>query len=128
MGITDRNDLEGVIRWDDYGLIDYARAAAYGPKNIVFYNTSAYKDFSNISESIDIEFNPKESISTGISDSNNIVDAYNKQPPLKIVWPSKINTYGSTQESITYAKNDINRFISRKIFLRTNTVSRQKLC
>lgn len=115
IGITDRNNLEGVIRWDDYGLIDYARAAAYGPKNIVFYNTSAYKDFSNISESIDIEFNPKESISTGISDSNNIVDAYNKQPPLKIVWPSEINTYGSTQESITYAKNDINRFISRKI-------------
>lgn len=115
MGITDRSEHEGVIKWDDYGLIDYARAAAYGPKNIVFYNTSAYKDFSNISESIDIDFNPKESISEGISNSNNIVDAYNNQPSLKIVWPSEINTYGNTQESITYVKNDINRFISRKI-------------
>lgn len=115
MGITDRNDHEGVIRWDDYGLIDYARAAAYGPKNIVFYNTSVYKEFSNISESIDIEFNPKESILTGVSDSNSLVDAYNKQPPLKIVWPSEINTDGSIQESITYSKNDINRFISRKV-------------
>lgn len=115
IGITDRNEHDGVIRWDDYGLIDYARAAAYGPKNIVFYNTSAYKDFSNISESIEIGFNPKESILAGISDCNSIVDAYNKQPPLKIVWPSEINTYGSVQESITYVKNDVNRFISRKL-------------
>ena len=115
IGITDRNEHEGVIRWDDYGLIDYARAAAYGPKNIVFYNTSVYKEFSNISESVDIEFNPKESILTGVSDSNSLVDAYNKQPPLKIVWPSEINTDGSIQESITYSKNDINRFISRKV-------------
>lgn len=115
VGITDRNEHEGVIRWDDYGLIDYARAAAYGPKNIVFYNTSVYKEFSNISESVDIDFDPKESILTGVSDSNSLVDAYNKQPPLKIVWPSEINTDGSIQESITYSKNDINRFISRKV-------------
>ena len=115
IGITYRTEHEGVIKWDDYGLIDYARAAAYGPKNIVFYNISVYKEFSNISESVDIEFNPKESISTGVSDNNSLVDAYNKQPPLKIVWPSEINTYGSIQESITYSKNDINRFISRKV-------------
>lgn len=113
--LTDRDELDGVVKWDDYGLIDYARAAAYGPKNIVFYNTAVYKEFSNISSSIDIDYNPRDSITVGISDSNDLVDAYNKNHSLKVVWPSEINSMGSIQESITYAKNDINRFISRTI-------------
>lgn len=113
--ITERDELDGVVKWDDYGLIDYTRAAAYGPKNIVFYNTAVYKEFSDISNGIDIGYNPRESITAGISDSNDLVDAYNKNHPLKVVWPSEINSMGSIQESITYAKNDINRFIYRTI-------------
>lgn len=115
IGLTDRSSISGVIKWDDYGIIDYARASAYGSRNIVFYNTDAYKDFSGLSSGADLGFDPQESIQSGITYNSNIVDAFNKNPALKVRWPSEINNFGSIQESITFAKNDINKFISRKV-------------
>lgn len=102
------------IKWDDFSLIDYARAAAYGPKNIVFYSESAYKDFTNTLSSVDLNFNFDSILAKKILESNDIVDNYSKAS-LKIMWPSEINTFGQAQNSITYAKNDINSYLDVKV-------------
>ncbi|MCF0125749.1 MAG: hypothetical protein HUJ68_08370, partial [Clostridia bacterium] len=98
------------ILWSDYSLIDYTRAAAYGEKNITFFSVSAYKDFNNIS--VDIDYYPLKSIVNGLSSSKNIINGFDTSG-LKIVWPDQINSAGQNQESLTYPKNDLNRFIDR---------------
>lgn len=102
------------VKWDDFSLIDYARAAAYGPKNIVFYSESAYKDFTSTLSSVDLNFNFDSILAKKILESNEIVDNYGKAS-LKVMWPSEINTFGQTQNSITYAKNDINSYLDVKV-------------
>lgn len=102
------------VRWDDFSLIDYARAAAYGPKNIVFYSESAYKDFTNTLSSVDLNFNFDAILANKILESNEMVDNYSKAS-LKVMWPSEINTFGQAQNSITYAKNDINSYLDVKV-------------
>ena len=102
------------VKWDDFSLIDYARAAAYGPKNIVFYSESAYKEFTNTLSSVDLNFNFDSILANKIVESNSIVDTYSKAS-LKVMWPSEINTFGQAQNSITYAKNDINSYLDIKV-------------
>lgn len=111
----DDNISTSTVEWDDYGLIDYARAAAYGSRNIVFYNIQAYKDFNNLPEILDLSsVDPTVSIKNGIRDTEEIVSNINNTP-LKVVWPTEINTNGQMQESLTYAKNDINKYIKRTV-------------
>lgn len=111
----EQNDSSGsTIRWDDFSLIDYARAAAYGPKNIVFYNEAAYKEFNNVKTSINLNFDFDRILAAKILESNDIVDNYGKAS-LKVMWPSEINTFGQAQNSITYAKNDINSYLNVRV-------------
>lgn len=113
----DEINTNSTVLWSDYSLIDYARAAAYGSTNIVFYSKAAFSDFTGLAK--DVDFNPQESISVGISDSSKIIDSY-PSSPLKVSWPNEINTNGQEQESLTYSKNNINKFIKRTISDNTN--------
>ena len=119
-GQLDTSNDSSPIEWNDFGIVDYARAAAYGPNNIVFYNEAAYKAFNNINVNTDLKFNFNRILSTGIASSQNIVNAQDAAS-LKVVWPSEINTYGQKQESLTFAKNNINQFIDRKVSDDTTT-------
>jgi hypothetical protein len=116
---VDSNENTDTILWSNYSLIDYARAAAYGSKNIVFYNAGTYKEFNRLPSSLAIE-EPKKSIQEGILSSRGSIESYNNNPPLKVVWPSDINTFGQEQESLTSARNNLNRYIDRKISDETN--------
>ncbi|MBR6610669.1 MAG: hypothetical protein IKK93_00285 [Campylobacter sp.] len=109
------NEEAAIINWDDYELIDYARAAAYGSRNIVFYNIKAYKAFNNLPEEVDLSsYSPKDVIKNGIADTRSLVNNFDNCG-LKVVWPTEINTNGQMQESLTYAKNDINKYINRTV-------------
>lgn len=113
-GVLYTGNASSSIKWDNFELIDYARAAAYGSKNIVYYNESAYKAFNNIPSGTNLEFNFTQILNKAIKDSNDLIDTQDTAS-LKVVWPSEINTYGQQQESLTFSKNNINQFIDRKI-------------
>lgn len=119
-GLLDTNNNSSTIEWNDFGLVDYARAAAYGPNNIVFYNEAAYKAFNNINANTNLNFNFNNILSNEINSNNSVVNAQDSAS-LKVVWPSEINTYGQKQESLTFAKNNINQFIDRKVSDDTTT-------
>lgn len=107
-------------RWDSFEIIDYARVAAYGSKNIVYYNESVYKTFNNIPSETNLKFNFTQILNKAIKDSNDLIDTQDTAS-LKVVWPSEINTYGQQQESLTFSKNNINQFIDRKVSDDTTT-------
>jgi hypothetical protein len=119
-GLLDTSNNSSTIEWNDFGLVDYARAAAYGPNNIVFYNEAAYKAFNNINANTNLNFNFNSILSNEINSNNSVVNAQDSAS-LKVVWPSEINTYGQKQESLTFAKNNINQFIDRKVSDDTTT-------
>ena len=119
-GLLDTSNNSSTIEWNDFGIVDYARAAAYGPNNIVFYNEAAYKAFNNINANTNLNFNFNSILSNEINSNNSVVNAQDSAS-LKVVWPSEINTYGQKQESLTFSKNNINQFIDRKVSDDTTT-------